>query len=70
MQPQALGEDIDVPFINWFLDNVQLGTLVTAAPGAMMETPKWPSMVGPTEDQVKLVAGKVCEREYAGAIRL
>ena len=39
MHPAALGELMEVPFMSWCLDWVQLGTLVTAAPGAMIDTP-------------------------------
>lgn len=43
MPPQALGEDIDVPFISWVPLNVQLGTEAMAPPGALMLTPRAPS---------------------------
>tara|TARA_B110000090_G_scaffold98855_1_gene111276 strand:- start:124 stop:354 length:231 start_codon:yes stop_codon:yes gene_type:complete len=51
-QPVALGDDIDVPFISWFLAFVHPGTLVIAPPGAIMETPRSPSSEGPTDDHV------------------
>ena len=43
IHPQTLGEDIEVPFINCFLRKVQLGTDVTAPPGAVTVTPRPPS---------------------------
>ena len=39
MHPQALGDDIDVPFISWDPCRVQFGTDVIAPPGAEMQTP-------------------------------
>lgn len=45
MHPLALGDDIDVPFINCFFCKVQLGTEVMAPPGAEMLTPKSPSVL-------------------------
>ena len=45
IQPLALGEDIDVPFINCFLRRVQLGTEVIAPPGAVTVTPIPPSVL-------------------------
>ena len=45
MLPHALGEAIDVPSINFFLSRVQLGTEVTAPPGAMAVTPRSPSVL-------------------------
>ena len=43
MLPQALGDDIEVPFISWPLDKVQFGTDVIAPPGATIQTPSFPS---------------------------
>ena len=45
MQPHALGEDMEVPFISWLFCSVQLGTEVTAPPGAVTETPRLPSVL-------------------------
>ena len=42
IHPQALGDDMEVPFINWLFWCVQLGTEVTAPPGAVNETPSAP----------------------------
>ena len=44
--------------------------LVTAPPGAMIDTPRSPSRVGPTDDHVKLVGGTRDCIEYAAVIRL
>lgn len=52
IQPQAFGEDMDVPFISMLLSSVQFDTHVTAPPGAINETPLCPSGVGPTDDHV------------------
>lgn len=43
--PQALGEDIEVPFISWVPLSVQLGTAAIAPPGALIFTPKEPSVL-------------------------
>lgn len=43
MHPHALGDDMEVPFINWLLWKVHLGTEVTAPPGAVIVTPLSPS---------------------------
>lgn len=43
MPPQALGDDIEVPFISCDPFKVQLGTEVIAPPGAVILTPKAPS---------------------------
>lgn len=43
MPPQAFGELMLVPFINWEPRSVQLGTDAIAAPGALMHTPSEPS---------------------------
>jgi len=48
MQPQALGELIDVPFMSWFFDWFHRGMGAMAPPGATMLTPQSPSVVGPT----------------------
>lgn len=52
MVPQPLGALMELPFMSWPLFNVHLGTLVMAAPGAAMEGPKAPSLVGPRLDQL------------------
>lgn len=52
MPPQALGDDMDVPFISWVPRRVQLGTEAMAPPGALMLTPRAPSVLGPLDDQV------------------
>ena len=43
--PQAFGEDMDVPFIIWLFCSVQLGTEVKAPPGAVILTPRSPSVL-------------------------
>lgn len=43
--PQALGEDIDVPFISCVPRNVQFGTDAIAPPGALILTPRAPSVL-------------------------
>lgn len=43
--PQALGEDIDVPFISCVPLSVQLGTAAIAPPGALIFTPNEPSVL-------------------------
>ena len=43
--PQALGDDIDVPFINCVPLSVQLGTAAIAPPGALILTPNEPSVL-------------------------
>lgn len=43
IDPQALGELILVPFINWHPLKVQLGTEAIAPPGALTQTPRAPS---------------------------
>ena len=45
IHPLALGADIEVPFISCFLLSVQLGTDVTAPPGAVTHTPRSPSVL-------------------------
>lgn len=48
--PQADGDAIDVPFISMRLCRVHWGTGATAPPGALIETPRSPSAVGPRLD--------------------
>lgn len=48
--PQADGEAIDVPFISIRRCRVHVGTGATAPPGALIETPRSPSAVGPRLD--------------------
>lgn len=48
--PQADGDDIDVPFINIRRWRVHVGTGATAPPGALIQTPRSPSAVGPRLD--------------------
>lgn len=43
MPPQALGDDMDVPFMSWVPRSVQLGTEAMAPPGALTLTPRAPS---------------------------
>ncbi len=50
--PQAFGELILVPFISCFNCVLDCGTEVTAPPGALMQTPRSPSAVGPRDDHV------------------
>ena len=45
MPPQALGELMLVPFISCEPRNVQLGTEAMAPPGALIDTPRAPSML-------------------------
>lgn len=52
MPPQAFGDDMDVPFISWVPRRVQFGTDAMAPPGALMLTPRAPSVLGPLDDQV------------------
>ena len=68
MPPQALGEDMEVPFISWVPRSVQLGTEAMAPPGALMLTPRAPSMLGPRDDQVYWLAGSFSLREYSATI--
>ena len=49
--PQAFGVDMEVPSISSQPRKVQLGTEAMAPPGAEIETPEAPSVVGPREDQ-------------------
>lgn len=50
--PQAQGDAMDVPFINMRFWRVHLGTGATAPPGALKQTPKSPSGVGPLLDLI------------------
>ena len=68
MPPQALGDDMDVPFISWVPRRVQLGTDAMAPPGALMLTPRAPSVLGPLEDQVYWLGGSFSLREYSATI--
>lgn len=52
MPPQALGDDIEVPFMSWRTCSVHWGTGAIAPPGADSTTPVAPSGVGPLLDQV------------------
>ena len=61
--PQALGEDIDVPFISCVPLSVQLGTAAIAPPGALILTPNEPSVLYETrhrEDSCLLIS-LVCQ---------
>lgn len=68
MPPQALGDDMDVPFISWVPRRVQLGTEAMAPPGALMLTPRAPSVLGPLDDQVYWLGGSFSLREYSATI--
>lgn len=68
MPPQAFGEDIDVPFISWVPRSVQLGTDAMAPPGALMLTPRAPSVLGPLDDHVYWLGGSFSLREYSATI--
>lgn len=68
MPPQALGDDMDVPFISWVPRRVQLGTEAMAPPGALMLTPRAPSVLGPLDDQVYWFGGSFSLREYSATI--
>lgn len=68
MPPQALGDDMDVPFISWVPRRVQLGTEAMAPPGALMLTPSAPSVLGPLDDQVYWLGGSFSLREYSATI--
>ena len=48
--PQADGDAIDVPFMSMRPWSVQVGTGATAPPGALIQTPRSPSAVGPRLD--------------------
>lgn len=50
--PHALGEAMEVPFMNCRLSCVHCGTGAIAPPGALRVTPTSPSGVGPLEDQL------------------
>lgn len=68
MPPQAFGDDMDVPFISWVPRRVQLGTDAIAPPGALMQTPRAPSVLGPLDDQVYWLGGSFSLREYSATI--
>lgn len=68
MPPQAFGDDMDVPFISWVPRRVQLGTDAIAPPGALMLTPRAPSVLGPLDDQVYWLGGSFSLREYSATI--
>lgn len=68
MPPQALGEDMEVPFISCVPRNVQLGTEAMAPPGALMLTPRAPSVLGPLEDHVYWLGGSFSLNEYSATI--
>lgn len=68
MPPHALGEDMDVPFINCVPRNVQLGTEAMAPPGALILTPRAPSVLGPLEDHVYWLGGSFSLSEYSATI--
>ncbi len=48
--PQADGDAIDVPFMSIRRWRVHVGTGATATPGALIQTPRSPSAVGPRLD--------------------
>ena len=62
--PQALGEDIDVPFIRMLPWSVQPGTGATAPPGARMSPPASPS-VRPTVSHESSAAVGMTETKAA-----
>lgn len=68
MPPQAFGDDMDVPFISWVPRRVQLGTDAIAPPGALILTPRAPSVLGPLDDQVYWFGGSFSLREYSATI--
>lgn len=68
MPPHALGDDMDVPFMSWVPRRVQFGTEAMAPPGALMLTPRAPSVVGPLDDQVYWLGGSFSRREYSATI--
>lgn len=68
MPPQALGEDMEVPFINCVPRKVQLGTEAMAPPGALTLTPSAPSVLGPLEDHVYWLGGSFSLSEYSATI--
>lgn len=45
MPPHALGEDMEVPFMSCVPRRVQLGTEAIAPPGALILTPRAPSVL-------------------------
>ena len=62
--PHALGAAIEVPFINWRLLSVQVGTGATAPPGAETLTNSAPSVVGPRDDHVYWMSESLERSEY------
>ena len=64
MEPQALGEDMEVPFICVVRRSCQLGTGAIAPPGAVRSTPRSPSSVGPRELQVYCISGRASRMPY------
>lgn len=68
MPPQALGDDMDVPFISCVPRSVQFGTDAMAPPGALMLTPRAPSVLGPLDDQVYWLGGSFSLSEYSATI--
>lgn len=66
--PQALGEDMEVPFISCVPRSVQLGTEAMAPPGALILTPRAPSVLGPRDDHVYWFGGSFSLREYSATI--
>ncbi len=66
--PQALGEDMEVPFISCVPRSVQLGTEAMAPPGALMLTPRAPSVLGPRDDHVYWFGGSFSLSEYSATI--
>lgn len=48
--PQADGDDMEVPFMSMRRCKVHVGTGATAPPGALIQTPRSPSTVGPRLD--------------------
>lgn len=68
MPPHALGDDMDVPFMSWVPRRVQFGTDAMAPPGALMLTPRAPSVVGPLDDHVYWLGGSFSRSEYSATI--
>ena len=60
--PQALGEDMLVPFMSCVPRNVQLGTAAIAPPGALILTPRSPSVLQWNTNQwphISIMASKI-----------
>ena len=68
MPPHALGDDMEVPFICILPCSVQFETGAIAPPGALKSTPRFPSSVGPRDDQVYCMAGSGSRSEYCASI--